>query len=60
MKHTTRFEDDGFVGVLCNGKEAGTLDIEYVKQKVCPVCEDAIALRWDVRIEELLLTEGEP
>ena len=54
MRHTTAFEDDGTVGVLCDGQNAGMLDVQGGENpKTCPRCGATIKLEWSVRIVEL-------
>ena len=47
--HATVWEDGGMAGITCNGKEAGTLDAEWVK---CPECGEEIKLSWLVAVIE--------
>ena len=51
MSHTLTWQDDHFAGVLCEGREADSIDAEdgWVN---CSRCGQSIRLVWDVRIEQ--------
>jgi len=54
MTHTTTWEDDGVVGVKCDGNIVRdfTLDSDATKPRKCPRCGKNLRVIWDVRIEE--------
>lgn len=53
-KHTTIWEDSGFVGVRCNGLDVDLmLDVESPEPRACPACHAKLILKWKVSIEEV-------
>lgn len=60
-KHTSVWEDGGFVGLACDGINTGEmLDSQECDVQRCPRCGTQVRVVWDVRIEEVPeMTKGE-